>query len=222
VNQEIRAWRRLEERHGPWSGAWVAVHTARLARGSARERARRARALRLLGFRPFTPGLEIRPDNLTGGVAGVRQRLAALGLAGPALVFRLDELEAAAEADARALWDGAALAASYRATRQSLERSAARLADLPRDAAMAESFRVGGTALRQLVLDPLLPEPIVAPDERRALLEVMRRYDALGRRAWAGWLGDERDEPADLPAGVNHGGAGATALWPTTPGEEAR
>lgn len=222
VNDQIRAWRRLEEQHGPWNGAWVVIHTARLGRGSARERARRARALRLLGFRPFTPGLEIRPDNLEGGVAGVRQRLADLGLAGPALVFGLDQLDPEAEARARGLWDADGLEQSYRTTRERLERSAARLADLPREAAMAESFLLGGEALRQLVLDPLLPAAIVRPDERRALLDVMRRYDVLGRRAWAGWLGGERDEPAELPAGVNHGGAGATALWPSTHGETTR
>ena len=80
---------------------------------------------------------------------------------------------------------------------------------------MAESFRLGGEGLRQLALDPLLPEPIVPAAARRALLESMKRYDALGRRAWAGWLGGEDKVPADLPAGVNDGGAGATALWRT-------
>jgi len=213
VSQEVRSWRQLEEKLMPWPGGWVAAHTGRLERGTARERERRARALRLLGFRPFASGVELRPDNLVGGVARVRERLADLGVAGPALVFRIDELDKAAEADARSLWDGPALVASYRVMTASLDESASRLPELPREAAMAESFQVGGRALRQLALDPLLPEPIVPAAERRALLEAMDRYDRLGRRLWAGWLGGEAELPADLPAGVNPGGAADTALW---------
>lgn len=216
VSREVHSWRRLEDKLIPWDGGWVAVHTAHLARGPLRDRRRRARALRLLGFRPFAPGIELRPDNRVGGVAGVRTRLASLGVEGPALVFGLDDLDREAEANARALWDGEALVASYRVTCAKLERSAERLAELPRAAAMAESFRLGGEALRQLALDPLLPEPIVPAAERAALVAAMHRYDGLGRRAWAGWLGDAAQLPADLPAGVNQGGAGVTALWRKT------
>jgi phenylacetic acid degradation operon negative regulatory protein len=47
---------------------------------------------------------------------------------------------------------------------------------------------VGGRAIRQLVLDPLLPEPIARADERAALVEALRRYDRLGRARWARFL----------------------------------
>jgi len=216
VSQEVRSWRSLEDKLSPWRGGWVAVHTAQLGRGSARERRRRAQALRIGGFRAFAPGLELRPDNLVGGVAGVRDRLASLGIGRPALVFGIDELDPQGAADARSLWDVTALVESYRAMIARLEHSEKRLVELPREAAMAESFRLGGEALRQLALDPLLPEPIVPASERRALVETMRRYDRLGRRAWAGWLGGESALPADLPAGVNESGADATALWRST------
>ena len=203
VNDEIRGWRRLGERLRPWNGSWVGVQTARLAKPSgAAARRNRERALRLLGFRRFGPGLEIRPDNLVGGVAEVRRRLAALGLAQAGLVFSLGELDPQADAATRALWDGEASIAGYRATRARLERSAALLATLPRAAAMLESFRVGGAALRQLVLDPLLPEAIVPAQERRALVESMQRYDQLGRAAWAGWLGEREPAGASVPVGV--------------------
>ena len=52
---------------------------------------------------------------------------------------------------------------------------------------MAESFRVGGDAVRQIVLDPLLPDPIVDVDARRALVAAMRRYDRIGRSCWKAW-----------------------------------
>ncbi len=202
LNDQIRSWRRLEERLRPWDGGWVGVHSAGLARGDAGRRRRRERALRLLGFRTLAAGLEIRPDNLVGGVAAVREQLARLGLEAEAPVLRLSELDAASEERARTAWDVAALVASYRAGVARLEASAARLPLLPRAEAMVESFTQGGDAIRQLVLDPLLPEPIVPARERRRLLAAARRYDALGRRIWSGWLGADAARPETSPAGV--------------------
>jgi phenylacetic acid degradation operon negative regulatory protein len=89
----------------------------------------------------------------------------------------------------------------YRAARREIERSSARLPELPEAEAMVESFRLGGRVLQQLVLDPLLPAPLVDERERRALLESMRAYDRLGRDAWAAFLGrfgvPHRTAPAD-------------------------
>jgi hypothetical protein len=42
--------------------------------------------------------------------------------------------------------------------------------------------------IRELVLDPLLPEPLAPEAERRALALAMRRYDRAGRRAWASFM----------------------------------
>ena len=67
---------------------------------------------------------------------------------------------------------------------------------------MAESFLVGGVAIRRLVLDPLLPDEIVPSAERHRLIESMRRYDRLGREIWSGWLGEPRADTLPLPAGV--------------------
>ena len=111
------------------------------------------------------------------------------------------ELESVADARARSLWDGAGLVRGYRAARREIERSSARLPELPEAEAMVESFRLGGRVLQQLVLDPLLPAPLVDERERRALLDSMRAYDRLGREAWAGFLGrfgvPHRTAPAD-------------------------
>jgi phenylacetic acid degradation operon negative regulatory protein len=53
---------------------------------------------------------------------------------------------------------------------------------------MVESFLLGGRVIRELVLDPLLPEPLAPEAERRALVAAMRRYDRAGRRAWASFM----------------------------------
>jgi phenylacetic acid degradation operon negative regulatory protein len=157
----------------------------------ARQRRRHAQALRLLGLRELDAGLYLRPDNLSGGVAGTREQLHALGLDARAPVFALGELDAATEAAARGLWDREELRARYEKIRARLLESARRLPELPVADAMRESYRVGGEGLRAIVLDPLLPEPIGPVAERRKLVAVMREYDALGRKCWAGWLGGD-------------------------------
>ncbi|MCC7541662.1 MAG: hypothetical protein IT379_35920 [Deltaproteobacteria bacterium] len=43
---------------------------------------------------------------------------------------------------------------------------------------------LGGEAIRQIVFDPLLPEPLVDAVERRAFVDAAVRYDAFGRRVW--------------------------------------
>lgn len=194
VNREVRAWRSIEQGVSEWDGSWVAVETGDLPRGDrkgARRRARtRARALQLLGFEALSAALRVRPDNLVGGVPAVRQRLAALGYAPAPVVFKLSALDPDTDARARSLWDVSALEAGYAAIRARLAVSAERLSSLSTEEAMAESFRLGGEAVRRIVLDPLLPEPIVDTDARRALVDEMRRYDRIGRECWRAWAGE--------------------------------
>ncbi|MFN8644871.1 MAG: PaaX family transcriptional regulator C-terminal domain-containing protein, partial [Candidatus Binatia bacterium] len=180
IGAHVRTWRDRDRRTRKWSGGWLAVHAGPAARAAQRGR---ARALRLLGFATLRPGLWLRPDNLALPLDDVRRELAALGLPPGDLVCVLADLDAASDARARRLWDVATLRRTYRELGATLTASETRLERLPPEKAMAESFILGGRALRQLVLDPLLPDAICPPDERDALLEQMRRYDRLGRLA---------------------------------------
>ncbi|MBX3027034.1 PaaX family transcriptional regulator [bacterium] len=182
IGAHVRTWRDRDRGTRKWSGGWLVVHQGPAARAAQRGR---LRALRLFGFAALRPGLWLRPDNLTQPLDAVRRELAALGLPPGDLVCLLAALDDASEARARRLWDVAALRRTYRELGAALTASEARLARLSPAKAMAESFVLGGRALRQLVLDPLLPDVICPPDERDALLEQMRRYDRLGRQAWA-------------------------------------
>jgi phenylacetic acid degradation operon negative regulatory protein len=202
VNRHVRSWRSIEDRVGSWDGSWVGLEPAE---GTASRHFKLA--LRLLGFRPLTRTLQVRPDNLAGGVEAVRQRLESLGPAPAGLVFRLAELDAATDRRARGLWDTRALETGYRAIRERLRESEERLRTLSEEGAMAESFLLGGEAVRQIALDPLLPAPIVDVDARRALVVAMRRYDRIGRRCWKAWAG-EAVELEQSPAAIG-GLAGA-------------
>jgi phenylacetic acid degradation operon negative regulatory protein len=98
------------------------------------------------------------------------------------------DFDAAGEARARALWDAEAIRSLYRSLAADIERSTAALPAMDEKAAMAESFLLGGEAIRRIVLDPLLPDAIVPTAERDALVRAMTAYDEVGRRAWAPFL----------------------------------
>ena len=188
VQRHVAAWTRTEERVVAWRGGWVAVHTAGLPRVDRARVRRRDRALQFLGFRRLESHLFVRPDNLKGGVEGVRDELYALGLDREAIVFGISALDPVTEARARDAWDAEGLRRAYRTTCAALARSTARLERLGEAEAMVESFVLGGRAIRQLALDPLLPEPIVPAGERAALVDAMRVYDRLGRVRWRGFM----------------------------------
>ncbi len=188
LGRYVTSWRTAEQRVRPWHGGWIGAHTAPIKRSERRAHRHGERALRLLGFERFDAGLYLRPDNLGGGVAAVRQQLYELGLHAKALVFGIAELDEHAERRARGLWDVAALRAGYRTSLAALRKSERRLVDAPADEALVESFVLGGRVLRQIVLDPLLPEPLVPARERQALIDAMAHYDRVGRNSWSKFL----------------------------------
>jgi len=224
VNQTIRSWRHLEAQTVAWRGGWVGVHRQR---GEPRaDRLSGDRALHFLGVRTLDPNFLVRPDNLAGGVDSLRQRLVELGLEASALVFGVAELDSAAEARASTLWDVAALERGYREGMRKLSRSRGQLAGAASPKAMVESFRIGGEVIRQLVLDPLLPEAIAPSAGRRALAASMLEYDALGRSCWADFLAEHGvlhpRTPADLRVAA---GTESLALIPesgASPGQNLR
>jgi phenylacetic acid degradation operon negative regulatory protein len=181
VNRRVTGWRRLDERTRAWDGGWVGIGLP--SRNGATERPRH-----FLGIRELWPGLWIRPDNLAGGLGEVRSALVELGIQTPALVFRLTELAAVDERRARTLWDPSGLRRDYEQSCLQLAHSGARLATLTTEEAMVESFALGGRVIRELARDPLLPDAIAATGPRDALVKELRRYDAIGRACWAGFL----------------------------------
>jgi phenylacetic acid degradation operon negative regulatory protein len=181
---EVASWRSSEARVRAWHGAYLAVHSGPLGRTDRAALKRRARALSMLGFAELDRGFHVRPDNLDGGVEGVRPHLHALGLEGDAAVFVASGFSADVEARVRTLWDGKALTASYKKLRAQLEKWLARADQLEPHVAARESFLLGGGAIRHIVYDPLLPPPFVDVDERRRFVATVRVMDREGRKIW--------------------------------------
>jgi phenylacetic acid degradation operon negative regulatory protein len=187
VQTRLLSWRNIGDRLRPWSNEWIgAAPTACCC--SKERRASSMHALEFVGMRELAPGFWIRPDNLEGGVAAVRSMLQALGLPAGSPVFSIREFDAEGEVMARALWNGEAIREDYRRIAAGLDASAANLSRLSEREAMAETFLLGGEAIRRIVLDPLLPDPIIPSAERETLVEVMIRYDEIGRRVWTPFI----------------------------------
>ena len=186
---EVGTWRTAETRVRTWNGDYVAVHGGSWARSDRGAYRRGQRALQMLGFRELTQGLSVRPDNLDGGIEFVRTRLHALGLEPEASVFRAAAFDPDLEARARSLWDAKELVASYRRSRARLAAWLERAPALELDVQAREVFLLGGSAIRQVVYDPLLPAPLIDVDERRTFVDAVHRFDRSGRAIWKRFLG---------------------------------
>ena len=142
----------------------------------------------MLGFATLEEGLSVRPDNLVGGVEPLLAELRGLGLESGALVFSLHNLDRVSDARARGLWNVAELCAGYAHSLADIEASERRLTQMTEPESLAETFRLGSRVITQILLDPLLPEPISPIRQRRALVESAKRYERVARKLWAHFL----------------------------------
>ena len=202
ASEETLGWRNALSRVVPWSGSWVGVHTADLPRADKTVARRRDRATQLVGLRDLRGGLLIRPDNLAGGVEDLRARLLRLGLEPTAPVFRMDAL-GPSEDEARHLWDEMALDELYRQQIQLLTQATLDLQRMPAEQGARLAFQVGGRAVSDIVLDPLLPAPLVEPKLREAFMETIMVFDDVARELWSRVLETDlvlRQSPTLAPA----------------------
>lgn len=189
VNDKIHGWRTVSGRVGDWDGSWASVFTADLSRTDRPALRRRSRALRFLGFQELKPGLFLRPNNLTPGIDGIRDELVALGLDPGASVFRMEELNPEQERRARALWDSHSLEETYSKLHGEISVSMGRLEELPLNDSVREVFLLGREGIRHVVLDPLLPEPLIDEGKRSTMVHVLQSYCDKGLSLWARFLG---------------------------------
>lgn len=181
---ELGLWKQAEARIRPWQGDWAMVYTGELKRSDKPALGRRLRALNLAGFQALSRDIYIRPDNLVESMADLRQRLRRLGLDTEAMLWRAQALEPSCEEQARALWAGMGLNARYRDTTEKIRRWLEKMPELDMEEAARESFLLGNAAIRQMIYDPLLPEPLVDVVARRACLDAVHEIDQVGHAIW--------------------------------------
>lgn len=201
---DVRTWRTAESRVRKWSGAWLAVHCGAVGRSDRSALRQRERALQLLGFRELDRGFFVRPDNLVGGVTEVRSRLNKLGLDSDAAVFLVTSFDSERDERARSLWNGRALTRSYIQTRQRIEKWLARAKSIDLEVAARESFLLGTDAIRRLVFDPLLPDPLADVNERRAFVATVIELDRVGHAIWRRLFSPLRADTTSEAASTHH------------------
>ena len=182
---DVANWRTAEQRLRAWQGDYIVVHTAALARSERAANRLRERALQMLGFRELLYGLHVRPNNLERDLGAVRERLHALGLDRRAAVFLGSNFDSTLHRQLPLLWDSDALNNGYQTGRAELLDWLERAEQLDVAHAARESFLLGGQAIRQIVYDPMLPEPLVDTARRHAFIETVQQFDAAGRIIWA-------------------------------------
>jgi phenylacetic acid degradation operon negative regulatory protein len=128
--------------------------------------------------------LELRPNNLSGGIERTRDRLRNLGLESQAPIFRLSDWNPAPEKAITKLWSIEKLHRQYTQMIERLESSVSHFPHLTLEEAGRESFWLGSEAIRLLLLDPLLPPPLCREDLRRRLRDTMIHYDRQSRQIW--------------------------------------
>lgn len=182
LNRHVRGWSRLDALEKPWSGKWTMVHLERTPAASERDAVQRA--LRYGRIAMVTPTLGVRPDNLRLDSAGMRDALRDFGLGLPFFVTRAEVDAEIGSQWSRTLWPIDKLRTAHNQMTARLNASIARIERIVFNRALAETFLLGGEAIRHLVLDPILPETIMPGRERAMLLETMRTYDRIGRSLW--------------------------------------
>jgi phenylacetic acid degradation operon negative regulatory protein len=183
VGRHVESWRLGERRVRRWNGAWLAIHMPRGVERAVRAKSRRP--LELVGFRQPLDGIWLRPDNLAESKTATLDKLERLGLEAGAQPFVATDFAA----DQVATWSRSVflvdrLVRGYRQAQERLDASLTRVEGLPLERAAVETFLVGGSAIRVLAIDPLLPRELLPSDERARLTEAMLAYDVIGRRIW--------------------------------------
>ncbi|HTR62311.1 MAG TPA: hypothetical protein VMH37_11455 [Candidatus Binataceae bacterium] len=184
MRREVRKWRSTLAMTQAWSGAWIAIYDAPIARSDRKALRLHEQAMRLRGFREFRAGLWLRPANLRLPTAELRTQLEALGLHRDAMVAELRDFDERAQAEAMHLWDIKGLLASYEDLTGALEASARRVKKMELAKAAGETLVLGREVVRHLNLDPLLPEELMPQRPLHTMVQTMMAYDDMAREMW--------------------------------------
>jgi phenylacetic acid degradation operon negative regulatory protein len=180
----VEHWTARDATRVPWTGRWAAVENSATARTDRAALRHHDRALQLLGFHAWRGALNVRPDNLRGGVAGLRETLTGTGMAPGAVVFAIDGLDPATDLELRGLWDTEALTEALGRTADELTRSRDRLHTLSPEEFARESLLLGSRAIATILHDPLLPEELCDPAPHRRLVALTKTYQDTAQEVW--------------------------------------
>ena len=179
-----RDWKSSEERRKPWDGSWIVVHTAHLGRTNKTALRARERAFRLRGFGCLVKDVWVRPSNLRESLAETRNYLVTLGLEEDALVTLVAEVSGTPAHTISGLWNVEKLENGYKKLVQHLNRSIEQVPDLSAENQARDFLLLGNEAIRQINIDPLLPDELIDTSLRKKLVERTLDYNEIGISFW--------------------------------------
>jgi len=194
LGADVALWHTADKRTVTSDGSWIAVATGGLPRSDRKVLRARARALSLLGFRELEQGLYLRPNNLLGGIEGVRKRLLDLGLEEEAAVFKACDFDDGRQAKALELWSDMQLETHYEKMSQQLNDWLQHMDKLSPEVALREIFILGDAGIRSVIFNPLLPAPLVDEQARQKYFNTVRRINEEGRRLWFAFFKEANTE----------------------------
>lgn len=197
---DVAGWRQSIKRLQTWQGDWLMLLAGSALQAERGEKKRRLRAIAMTGMRELQPGAWLRPDNLSGGVEALRERLWRLGLPRDTLVFRAGSLDDDADADARRLWTVRELTKTYTQQTLFLREWLSRWPAMDPEEAARECYLYGTEAIRQVVYDPWLPECMVDTQARAEFFETVLEYDQTGQKIWQELFDKDTAMPMDATA----------------------
>jgi phenylacetic acid degradation operon negative regulatory protein len=182
--QDVRNWLYKERQMAPWTGGWIGVLDSDMTRTDRATLRGHFKALELRGFKLLRNDLSLRPDNIEGGVQQVREELIALGLSPIATVIGVTSLTSEDERHAKGLWDIQSLDRSYSECLHRLEASLQATPSMSLEQAAAHTLIEGRRIIREIILDPLLPDEMFDSAKRHQLIENMTAYQGQARAIW--------------------------------------
>lgn len=193
LGADVALWHTADKRAVKSDGSWIAVATSGLPRSDRKILRVRMRALSLLGFRELDKGLYLRPNNLLGGIDGIRKRLLDLGLEDKAIVFKADGFDEVRQKEALELWSDMNLEQHYKKTSQQLTNWLTAMDELSSNVALKEIFILGDAGIRSIIFDPLLPHPLVNEVARQEYFDTVRLINEEGRRLWLAFFDNAKN-----------------------------
>jgi phenylacetic acid degradation operon negative regulatory protein len=137
ISRFVDSWRSEESRVKDWDGSWICCL---LPKATVVQQRKNSKALALLGFREGLPQLWVRPNNLTLGLAEIRELQIHQGMDTDSEIFLGGRFSPRhVEMWKRDLWPEAEIIRISKAAREQLERSMVRLESLPVKKALVES-----------------------------------------------------------------------------------
>jgi len=179
----VDKWHLGERRRKFWKQDWLVclLPDKRNQKGQNNSQ----KALSLLGFKRATGAMWVRPNNLHLDRGECTKLLEQLGLMEGATLFVASDFESTLlEQWSKYLWPIDDLQRKYQELGEKLRYSKQRIKKLPIDQAVVETFIVGSEAVNLLVIDPLLPDEMMAAEHREVLTQEMEAYDVLGKSVW--------------------------------------